>query len=56
MSDTDTRQRSTEGDARRELMEEADRVLLGDDDRRIIHLRRSADGRIYVDAFEPAPS
>jgi len=56
MSKQDTRQRSTEGDARRELMEEADRVFRGDEDRRIIHLRRSADGRIYVDAFEPDSS
>jgi hypothetical protein len=56
MSDQDTRQRSTKGDARRELMEEADRVFRGDDDRRIIHLRRSADGHIYVDGFEPDPS
>lgn len=50
-------QRSKEGDerhaARRDLMKEAEPVMNGDERRRVIHLRRSQKGRIYVDAFAP---
>ena len=51
MSDKDTRQRSDEGDARRELMRKGDRVLRGETDEIVIHMRRSSSGRVHVDGF-----
>jgi len=53
MSDSDTRQRSDEGDARREVVEQSSRVLRGDTDELVIHMRRSSSGKIHVDAYLP---
>lgn len=41
-------QRSAEGDARRRLIVEADPVLRGDVDERLIRIRRGRDGDVYI--------
>ena len=47
-------QRSTEGDARRELMQAADRVLREDADEVVIRVRRGRDGQVHVFPYEPS--
>ena len=54
MAHPDKPQRSEEGDARRELMLKGDRVLRGETDELVIHLRRSSSGRVHVDDFLPS--
>lgn len=48
-----SKQRSTEGDARRELMREGDVVLRGDEDERVIRVRRGRDGQVHVFGYSP---
>jgi len=46
-------QASDNGDARRDLIVEADRVLSGEVDRMVIRLRRTEAGRVYVETYTP---
>jgi hypothetical protein len=39
---------------RREVIEETDRVLRGDTDEILIRVRRSKQGVVYSDSYEPA--
>jgi len=47
-------QRSEEGDARRELLREAQRVFRQEQDEVMIRLRRSSSGHIYIDSYDPS--
>jgi len=50
----DSTQRSNEGDVRRDVIEETDRVLRGETDEILIRVRRSEKGTVYSDSYEPA--
>lgn len=47
-------QRSTEGDARRELIQAADRVFREDAEEVVIRVRRGRDGKVNVFPYEPS--
>jgi len=48
------KQRSQEGDVRRDVIQETDRVLSGETDEVLIRVRRSEKGAVYSDSYEPS--
>jgi len=53
MADTnDGDQQSTEGDARRELIKESDRVFRGETDEVVLRVRRTRSGDVAVFSYD----